>query len=142
DKDKRTVTLKGPRGRTVTVKVGPEAKNFDQINVGDKVRARYMDAVAVYVRKAGAPPEADESAAVGVAPRGNKPAAVMMDTTELTAKVKAIDYAKRTVTLEGPQGGTRTITVDPRVKRLRDVKVGDEVVVRHTEALALAVSKP
>ncbi|HYS94003.1 MAG TPA: hypothetical protein VEL48_11255, partial [Candidatus Acidoferrales bacterium] len=35
DKDKRTVTLKGSGGRSVTLKVGPNAKNFDQIKVGD-----------------------------------------------------------------------------------------------------------
>jgi hypothetical protein len=142
DKDKRTITVKGPQGRMVTLKVGPEAKNFDEIKVGDKVLVEYLDALAVFVRKSAAPPEAGETVAVGVAPRGKKPAAVVVDTTELTAKVKAIDYAKRTVTLEGPEGKTKTIKVDPRVKRLGEVKVGDELVIRHTEAMALAVNKP
>jgi hypothetical protein len=141
DKEKRTVTLKGPQGRTVTVKVAPEAKNFDQIKVGDKVRAEYVDALAIFVRKSSAPPAAGETQAVGVAPRGKKPAAVVVDTTELTAKVKAIDYDKRTVTLEGPEGKTKTIKVDPRVKRLREVKVGDELVIRHTEAVAIALNQ-
>jgi len=34
DYDKRTVDLKGPRGNVVTLKVGPEAKNFKQIKPG------------------------------------------------------------------------------------------------------------
>jgi hypothetical protein len=38
----------------------------------------------------------------------------------LTALLDAIDYAKRTVTLKGPQGNTRTIEVDPSVKRFKE----------------------
>src|SRR5438034_6445629 len=76
DKDKRTVTLKGSGGRTVTLKVGPNAKNFDQIKVGDKVKGKFLDSVALFVRKAGTPPDAAEMQAVSVAPRGQKPKAM------------------------------------------------------------------
>jgi hypothetical protein len=140
DKDKRTVTLKGAGGRTVTLKVPPEARNFDQLRVGDKVGAEYIEAVAIFVRKSDAPPAAGQSTKVAVAPKGEKPAGVVVDTVELTARVEAIDPATRTVTLRGPDGGTRTIKVDDRVQRLDEVKAGDEVVVRHTQALAIAFS--
>ncbi len=43
---------------------------------------------------------------------------------------------------KGPEGNTRTIKVDPGVKRFKEVKKGDEVVVRLTEALAISVQKP
>jgi hypothetical protein len=33
DYDKRTVDLKGAKGNVVTLKVGPEAKNFNQVNL-------------------------------------------------------------------------------------------------------------
>jgi hypothetical protein len=66
---------------------------------------------------------------------------MVVDTVEVTAKVEAIDPATRTVTLRGPDGGTRTLKVDERVRRLDEVKAGDEVVVRHTEALAIAFSR-
>jgi hypothetical protein len=59
----------------------------------------------------------------------------------MTAKVEAIDYDKRTVTLMGPQGNRRMVKVDESVKRLNEVKPGDEVVVRYTEAVAIAFSK-
>jgi len=42
DTANRTVTLKGPGGRSVTLKVGPNAKNFDQVKVGDKVKFRFL----------------------------------------------------------------------------------------------------
>ena len=142
DKDKRTVTLKGSGGRTVTLKVGPNAKNFDQIKVGDKVKGKFLDSVALFVRKAGTPPDAAEMQAVSVAPRGQKPKAMTVDTVEISAKVEKIYYKKRLVTLKGPEGNTRTIKVDPRVKRLAEIKVGDDIVLRHTEALAIEVIPP
>ena len=142
DKNKRTVTLKGPAGRMVTLKVGPDAKNFDQIQAGDKVKGEYLDSIALFVRKSGAPPDAAEMQAVSVAPKGKKPMAMVVETVEITAKVEKIDYKKRLVTLKGPDGNTKTIKVDPRVKKLGEVKVGDEIVLRHTEALAIRVMKP
>lgn len=142
DKDKRTVTLKGSGGRIVTLKVGPDAKNFDQVKVGDKVKGKFLDSVALFVRKAGTPPDAGEMQAVSVAPRGQKPKAMTVDTAEISAKVEKIDYKKRLITLKGPEGNTRTIKVDPRVKRLAEIKVGDDIVLRHTEAMAIEVVTP
>jgi hypothetical protein len=141
DQDKRTVTLKGPKGRTVMLKVGPDAKNFDQIKVGDKVKGKFLDSIALFVRKSGAPPDAAEMQAVSVAPRGQKPMAMAVDTVEITAKVEKVDYKKRLITLKGPDGQMKTIKVDTRVKKLGTVKVGDEIVLRHTEAIALEVVK-
>ena len=138
DVDKRLLTVTGPR-RTVTLKVGPDVKNLDQVKPGDKLTLKYLDSVALFVRKANEPAGAAESSAVSVAPKGQKPAAVKVDTVEVTATVEAVDHEKRTLTLKGPEGNVRTIKVDPAVKRLNEVKKGDELVVRHTEGLAVYV---
>ncbi len=45
----------------------------------------------------------------------------------VTATVEAIDPPRREVTLKGPLGNTVIFVVDPRVKRLDEVKVGDRV---------------
>ena len=142
DYAKRTVTLKGPAGNTVTLKVGEAAKNFDQVKVGDQVVAQYFESVALYVKKPGGQPSAGEATMVQMAPRGAKPEGVVVNTTELTATVEAIDYAKRTVTLKGPEGNTITLKVDKSAKNLKNVKKGDQVVARYTEAVAISVQKP
>ncbi len=142
DYAKRLVTLTGPRGNTVTVKVGPQAKNLDQVKAGDQLTVRFYDSIALFVRKSSEPPAAAAMTAVELAPKGQKPAGIMVETAEITATVEAIDYAKRTVTLKGPEGKTRTIKVDPGVKRFKEIKKGDELVVRHTEAFAISVQKP
>ena len=51
DKTTRDITLKGPKGNWVVVTAGPEVKNFDQMNVGDKVHARYVEAIVLELRK-------------------------------------------------------------------------------------------
>ena len=78
---------------------------------------------------------------VEVAPRGAKPGVADVEIRVVTAKVEAIDLQKRTVTLRGPQGNAVTLKVDEQVKKFDQVKVGDEVVVRHTEAVAITVQK-
>jgi len=142
DQSNRTVTLKSASGRSTTLKVDKAVKNFDQVRVGDKLAAEYIDAIAVFVRKAGTPPSVAETSAVELAPKGKRPAGIAVETTEVTAAVENINYDQRLVTLRGPAGQARTLKVDPRVERLREVKVGDELVIRHTEALAIAVMKP
>jgi hypothetical protein len=39
-------------------------------------------------------------------------------------------------------GNVRRIKVDPAVTRLNEVKKGDEVVLRYTEAVAIEVLRP
>jgi hypothetical protein len=46
----RTVTLKGPEGNSVTFKVGPEAKRFDNTKQGDEVYVSYTVSTAISVQ--------------------------------------------------------------------------------------------
>ncbi len=138
----RMVTLKGPKGNLLTFKAGDAVKNLEQVKTGDKVNAQYLESVAVFVRKSSEPPVAGEVDAVGVAPKGAKPGVVMVQTDQVTAKVKAVDVKKRTITLTGPEGQTKTFKVDPGVKRLNEIKKGDDITLRVTQALAIEVVKP
>jgi hypothetical protein len=62
--------------------------------------------------------------------------------TSVTAKVEAIDLAKREVTLKGPLGNVVSFVVDERVKRLNEVKVGDEVTAEYYVSLAGELRAP
>lgn len=142
NKGKRTVTLKSEDGRSDTVVVGKDVKNFDQIKKGDTVKATYYMSAAIEVRKPSEQATRRETQALIGREKGEKPGGLAVESTEVTALVEDIDYEKRTVTLKGPGGRTKTITVGPEVKRLNEVKKGDEIAVRYTEALAIDVSKP
>jgi Cu/Ag efflux protein CusF len=67
--------------------------------------------------------------------------AAAVNTIEVTAAVKAIDQATRTVTLKAADGHEQTITLGPEVKNLKQIKVGDQVVARYVEALSLELKK-
>ena len=137
----RRMTVTGPGGKTLTLKVGPDVKDLDQVKPGDQLVVRYFEPLAVFVRKATEPRAAAEGTAVQVIPRGKRPVAVAVDTVEFKGTVEGIEYAKRRLTLKGPEGKTRTIKVDPSVKRFTEVKKGDQIVVRHTEAIAFSIRK-
>jgi hypothetical protein len=144
NRKKRTVTLKFPDGKTTKVTAGPEIRNFDQIQIGDNVTALFKETVEIAVVRGrkGEVPDAGAVTAVERAPLGARPAGAMVRTAEISAIVDSIDYDTRQVVLRGPEGKTTTVTVSPKVKRLKEVKPGDMVVARFTEALALEVTAP
>ena len=60
----------------------------------------------------------------------------------ISASVEAIDQASREVTLKGPLGNSVTFTVDQRVKRLDEVKVGDLIRADYYVSIAAELRKP
>lgn len=60
----------------------------------------------------------------------------------VTATVEAIDYTSREVVLKGPLGNKVTFTVDSRVKRFNEVKVGDCVQADYYVSLAAELREP
>lgn len=141
DAASRQVSLITADGKKTSFKAGPEVANFDQIQVGDKVKATVAEQLIVFVRKNGEPPSDGESAAVALAPLGDKPGVVMANTVEVTAKVEAIDLDHRKATLRFPDGHAQIFSVRKDVDMTKG-KLGDEVVIRTTEAMAILVEKP
>ncbi len=139
DHEKRTVTLALPGGETKTFTVPKEAVNFPQVQVGDEVKAGYIQSVGIFVHGPNEKPDAAELTTVALAPKGEKPGVYAANTQVITAKVTAIDHKTRVVTLTGPQGNSLTFTAGPDVKRLDEVKKDDTVTVRYTEALLVDV---
>ena len=141
DMDKKTVTIEGTGGRTVVVDA-KNARNLDQVKVGDKVNLNYIESMALFVRKSDAPPSVTETQEVQLTTKGEKSAGLVTKTIELTGSVESIDTKKRTVAVKGPAGNVRTFKVGPEAKNLGQIKKGDQVVLRYTEAVALSVVKP
>ncbi len=137
----RMVTLKNAQGETKSIHLGKAAINFDKIAVGDKVRATLAEEVAVDISKGGAPPSADESSAVVLAPKGAKPGMLIADTDQITGKVQSIDADKRTITFAQADGTPKTVKAGQKVN-LSDLKPGDDITARVTQALAIVVEKP
>jgi hypothetical protein len=141
DKANRKVTLVSPEGIKQTVKVGPEAINFDQIRVGDQLKVMATEELVVQMAGEGTSPREGAAGVVALAPKGAKPGGLMAETTQVTATVTAIDRKKRTATLRFEDGSTKTLPVRSDVD-LGKRKVGEKVVFQVTEMIAISVEKP
>jgi len=141
DKENKTITLKGPRGRTLTFDVQDPSK-LDAVKVGDPVVGTYLEAVAVQVKPAGSTtPSASVTESRASSKPGDNPAGAIRREVTITGKIVRIDAKSQRVTLEGPKGGQETVKVkDP--KNLEGVKVGDLVEITYLQALVVALDKP
>jgi Cu/Ag efflux protein CusF len=142
DYNARTVILRGPHGDLVSLKVGEEAKNLNQVKKGDKVTFDYYESVVIDIQRDKGEPRAEETQSVTRAKPGERPGGTIETTGNLTARVDDIDYQSRTVTLKMPQGDTMSLKVGDQVKSFNEIKKGDEVVVRYTQAVAISVHAP
>ena len=137
----RVVTIKGSKGKIVDLKVGEEAKNLDQVKVGDKVVAKYYESIAYRLMKPGEAEGVKAEQAVAGAKPGEVPAGAIANQVTVTATIEAISPKKTYVTLKGPDGKAVDVKVmDP--KNVENLKVGDKVVITYTQALAIALDKP
>jgi len=137
----RVVTIKGSKGKVVDLKVGPEAKNLDQVKVGDKVVAKYYESIAYRLLKPGEAEGAKAEQTLAGAKPGEVPAGAMANQVTVTATVEEISPKKTFVTLKGPDGKMVDVKVlDP--KNIEGLKAGDKVVITYTQALAIALDKP
>jgi len=138
----RMLTLRGDDGKLVTLHVTEEARNLDQVDVGDTVEVEYYESIALFTQDPTGDLGIKEKTAAARTPIGDKPGVAGAETVEITVTVSAIDYEARTVTLKGPEGKTFTTRVDESAKRLDEVKQGDELVARYTRAFAITVREP
>lgn len=137
----RKVTLTDAKGKRETVKCGPEVVNFDQIEVGDKVKVTMNSELVLAMADADNPPMDATATQVSLAPVGAKPGGSMTGTQQYTATVSGINLKRREATLRFPDGTTRTFAVRKDVD-LSKRKVGEQVVVRVRVGVAISVEKP
>lgn len=139
----REVTLKAEDGTVETIVAGPDVARLNDVKKGDVVTVDVLEAVAVIVQS----PDKTISSAEGtnsviIRNQGKKPSGMKVDTQVVTATVVSIDAKNRTAVLKGPKGNQFKISIAPDVQNLQNVKKGDQVIVKVTRTVAVAVSKP
>jgi len=136
----RKIKLLSPDGSKSTVTAGPEVRNFDQIRVGDQVKATLTRETAVRLLPPGETRGTSETGSVALAPKGAKPGAIMANTIESTARIEALDMKHRKVTLRFQDGETKTFNVRKDVDMTK-AQLGQEVLIQYTESVAIKVEK-
>ena len=138
----RRVTLKNNlNGKIHQYKAGPQVVNFSQLKVGDVVHATVVERMSIFLKPDSSAQSLSGGALVVRAVPGAKPAVIDVETLNFTATILDINNWLDQVTLQGVDGLTRTVTVGESVN-LADFKVGDQISVRLTEALAILIEKP
>ena len=138
DKATRTLTLKGPDGKTVDVVADEQVKNFPQIKVGDFVVVQVVQALALELMKTKGGEAIGATEGMATAKPGERPGAIAAREITAIAKVTAVDPKGKTISLRGPRGNTVKLDVQ-NPDQFKVVKVGDEVQVTYTEAAAVSV---
>ena len=137
----RVATVKKADGELLTFTASEEARNLDQVAVGDVLVAQYQETISIEVIDGnGMEPEAAAAVAVARAEEGQMPGFAAMDTRVATATVEEINIEANTFKLKGVDGGIREYTAR-NPENLKRAAVGDLVVMTVTEALAIEVAK-
>ncbi len=132
----RSVTLRAENGDEDTFTVAPEVKRFDQLKVGDTIRATYYESLVFQVRKPGAPPAASGAVAAGGRLKDMPGGAVgTQETTSVT--VKAVDLKVPSITVVTADGRTLTRKIADK-KNLEGVSPGDRIDITYTQGLVVS----
>ncbi len=143
DAETREISLQVPQGGIVTMTAGPEMQRFDEIAVGDKVVASYLQSLAGDVRE----PTAEELAepwveldAAAVAELDMDPGVAGMRVIRAVCTIEGMNRVARTVMIEDPRGKFHVIAdVDPA--RMEGVTLGTQIIMVYSEAVALTLEK-
>lgn len=141
DHDTRIVTVRKPDGDTLTFTASDDARNLDQVDVGDVLVAKYIESVSIEVlANDGMEAEMAEATAVARTKEGKMPGLAAMDAKVVTATVEEINVDNNTFKLKGPDGVVNEY-VARNPENLKRAEVGDLVVITITEAVAITVEK-
>lgn len=141
DHETRVVTVRKADGEEITFTASDEARNLDQVSVGDILRAEYERTVSIEVMaNDGMEPEAAAASAMARTKEGEMPGIAAMDATITVATVEEINIEMNTFKLKGPDGEvTEYVARNP--ENLKRSAVGDIVVITTTEAIAITVEE-
>ena len=140
DRETREIKVIDASGRRYSFIASDMVANFDQIEPRDRIITEYMESVAVAIAPAGAPSLGD-AMAIELAPLGDKPGVKAADTFMVKATIEAFNADDRVALLRSEDGRTRSVQVPDDVPT-ELIKVGDEVRMRITEAIAISVVEP
>ena len=141
DHETRVVTVRKADGEEITFTASEEARNLDQVTVGDVLLAEYVETLSIEVlANDGMEPEAVAGAAMARTKEGEMPGLAAMEQAVITAVVEEINLENNTFKLREPDGSVNEYVA--RVpENLQRAKVGDLVVITVTNAVAIVVEE-
>jgi hypothetical protein len=137
----KSMELKMPDGGIRSYAVDPDVISLEHVKVGDEVRVVVAEEHAVFAGKATGAARGGTATTAIKMPQTSSSVYRSVSNTNYTAKVTAIDAWNDQLTLQLPDGRTKTVKVNPDVN-LADVNVGDDVSIDFSEATVITLEKP
>jgi hypothetical protein len=134
------VVLEGEGGHQVTVQLSKQAKNLANLKAGDQVNVlvTHSLAVALDTDVDKSPPGSVTSGGIARSAKGSpNPGGEAYRQIHVQLKITQIDLKTHQVTLEGPEGRNKVVTVEnPKLQaRMKNLKVDQSVWVTYTDTL-------
>jgi hypothetical protein len=137
----REVTLRKNSGEVITFTASEEARNLDQVAVGDILNANLTQSVSIEVMEDdGKGPRVAELGAMDRTDEGKMPGGAVINATVVVASVEEINIEANTFKLLGPDGNVNEYTAR-NPENLKRASVGDLVVITVAESMAISVEK-
>jgi Cu/Ag efflux protein CusF len=135
----RSVTIRKADGTVVTTVAGPDVKRFNEVKVGDKVKARYYENLVIRVKAPGEP-AVDTDVKDAVASGQGLPGGTKARQRTLTCTITDIDMNTPSITFTSANGWKYSSKVRDK-SALAKVKVGDKVDIIWTDALLVSLER-
>ena len=141
---RRMLTVQGENGGELSLVVGPDVKNFQNVKLGDRVRVQYTEATALALAEN--PGKTDDLGAIRTKieaqaasqASGTKPSMGVTERTTTVANVFEVDRQQGTITLRGTNGVPVEVRV-PDKQTLQQIDKNDQVVMSYVEAAAVSI---
>ena len=146
DAPNHQVVLEGPQGHQVHVQLTDQAKDLGNLKPGDKVNIAVVHSVAAYLDTdvdKGLPGSLEREGVNRATKDNPNPGGEAYRQVQVQLQITKIDVKNNKVTLKGPAGESKTVdVVRPEVQaKLKDLKVGQSVVVTYTDVLKVTTTR-
>jgi len=146
DAPNHQVVLEGPQGHQVHVQLTDQAKDLGNLKPGDKVNIAVVRSVAAYLDTdvdKGLPGSLEREGINRATKDNPNPGGEAYRQVQVQLQITKIDVKNNKVTLKGPAGESKTVdVVRPEVQaKLKDLKVGQSVVVTYTDVLKVTTTR-
>jgi hypothetical protein len=126
--------------QVLTLRANEGVINFDQLEVGDRVRVEYFESTAVSLGAPGDLAEPVGGALTVLPPEGARPGALSLGTVTTAAEVVSYDRSRHVALLRFASGAIEPVAVPPEMRAFAAARQpGDRVVITYDVASAITV---
>ena len=139
DKEARRFIVRGD-GKLTTLRATEQVRNFDQLEVGDRINFEFTEKIAVGMADPADSGELAGASYGSVAEPGARPGASAGGVVTFVVDFLGYDAASNIATIKTPDGEIEEVVVQPEMQAFaRNRSPGDRIVVAIRAALAVSV---